>query len=471
MPQPPNNRVLAAIVFTDTVGYTHRMQIEEEKTIALVKRDLTMFEKICLAAGGRTIKNTGDGLLMFFPSLDSALKTGTGILEYLDTASRTFTPDKRLQHRLGIHLGDVITSPTDVLGDGVNIASRLMGEAQPDTICISYFAFDFIKNRTKLHPEFIGPRQLKNIKDPVTAVLLSYRPPLGVLLPPDPESSTISPKSKPPLTLPAKILYFGAPTFAALIMLAVYLFNASTPKDNIDTVSAGSETLPIQLPPTTSPSSTPSTSSTSSTPSTPSTSSTSSTPDAINLLPLIDIDRDTIRGNWTRTPDGSLRCEAAGMSEPFAITTDSPSAARIALPLTPDQIPREYDFNVSFTRNDGQASIALIFTAGQGTAVFEVDAWGRNLGGIQTVGGRNMQAYPENTFTQRFEPGKRYNLSLQVRKDKLNMLVDGKEMASIPSDGSDLSLQFWAMKKENPLGIGAFKSSATFHSIQIVPLK
>lgn len=462
MSQQPNQRILAAIVFTDVVGFSARMQIEEEKTISLVKRDLIAFEKICLHNGGRIIKNTGDGLMMFFSSLDAALKTGSGILEYLDTATRTFTPDKRLEHRLGVHLGDVITNGNDVLGDGVNIAARLMGEAQPDTICISYSAFEFVKNRTKLHSQFIGPRQLKNIKDPITAVLLSFRPPLDVLVPANTSSATVKPASTP-LNIPTKILYIGAPLLALLFMIGAYFYIGPQPVKPADLYppdpNLGKTALGTTLP------------------SEPPLPQSSPTPDLpaltkkIDALALLDPKRDAIRGNWTRSPSGDITCDAIGLDAPFIANDDSPSAARICLPIQRVQIPREYDFNVSFTRSDGKDSVALIFVSGDNTAAYEIDAWDRNMGGIQNVDFKNMQAFPDSTFKLKAEPGRRYTTTLQVRRDKLTMIVDGQVMATLPSDGSNLSLQAWTLRQNTPLGVGAFRSSVTFHTIEIVPVQ
>ncbi len=457
MAQQQHQRILAAIVFTDVVGYSARMQIEEDKTITLVKRDLTALQKICQSHDGKVIKDTGDGLFMYFSSLDSALKTSTGFLEYLDTAQRTFTPDKRLEHRVGIHLGDVVVNDADVLGDGVNIAARLMALAQPDTICISYSAYEFIKNRTKLHPQFIGPQQLKNIKDPVTAVLLSFRPPLGVLLP-EPEKAS----SKPVMNLSKLILYIGVPLTALIFIIVSYISLSKSDAETDQSLEQG-QSFSVAVP-TTLPAPAPS-SAGSSSPASPSQALTRKT----NFLPLIDLKRDSVRGAWTRTSDG-LRCEIAAPDAPFEVTNDCPSAARLALPLAPSQIPREYDFNVSFTRHAGSDSIALIFVSGSGIAAFEVDAWGKNLGGIQEVDYRNMMATPGSTFTLKTEPGQRYNLSLHVRKDRISMFVDDKELASLDTDGSNLNLKCWTLKPEAPMGIGAFKSGATFHTIELIPV-
>jgi class 3 adenylate cyclase len=458
MANQQNQRILAAIVFTDVVGYSARMQIEEEKTIALVKRDLNALERICVSFDGRVVKNTGDGMFMFFTTLDGALKTATGFLEYLDTGQRTFTPDKRLEHRVGIHLGDVFMNGNDVLGDGVNMAARLMAEAQPDTICISYSAYEFIKNRTKLHPQFIGPRQLKGFKDPITAVLLALRPPLGVLVPEN------VPPAKDPMNISKLILYIGAPLTALVILIVSYLSLSKSEAEVDQTLDT-----PPPVGPTTIPAISPIAPEPAPAPATPARAPEGQLTSKTDLLALIDTQRDAVRGTWMRSGNG-ITCNAAGVDEPFIVTADSPSAARIAFPLAPSQIPREYDLNMAFTRNDGQASIAMIFVSGTGTAVFEVDAWARNMGGIQNVSGRQMLDSPESTFTQRFEPGRRYNVSLRVRKEKITMVVDDKEMASLDTNGSNLSVQFWSMPKNKPLGIGAFKSSVTFHSVDLVPV-
>ncbi|WP_199313517.1 protein kinase [Leptolyngbya sp. FACHB-671] len=163
------NRALAAIVITDSVGFSARMSSDEEHTLNLIQRDLQMMRQICQNTEGQVLKSTGDGLLMYFVSavqaVACAMKIQTTIAEQADQRS----PEDVLIHRIGIHLGDVFFSETDVMGNGVNIAARLQTEAKPGGICISQTVYDVVKDRLVMEAVYAGPLKLKNIQQPVPA--------------------------------------------------------------------------------------------------------------------------------------------------------------------------------------------------------------------------------------------------------------------------------------------------------------
>jgi class 3 adenylate cyclase len=164
---PHRQRTLAAIVFTDVVNFSGRMSIDEEHTLNLVQRDLASMSRVCEQFGGKVLKWTGDGLLLYFTSAVQAVACALKIQQQIAATAHELPPEEMLQHRIGIHLGDVFVSATDVMGDGVNIAARLQAEAAPGGICISQVVYDVVKKRIALKASYLGPRELKHIQEPI----------------------------------------------------------------------------------------------------------------------------------------------------------------------------------------------------------------------------------------------------------------------------------------------------------------
>ncbi|MFE4108257.1 protein kinase domain-containing protein [Almyronema epifaneia] len=171
--QGRGQRTLAAIVVTDAVGFSARMSTDEEETLTIIQRDLQLMEKLCLQFEGRVLKSTGDGLLMYFVSAVQAVSCGVKIQQQLAQVNQQQPPQQRLLHRIGIHLGDVFFSESDVMGNGVNIAARLQTSARPGYLCISQLVYDVVKSRLSLHAVDAGPLQLKNIQEAVPAYHVS----------------------------------------------------------------------------------------------------------------------------------------------------------------------------------------------------------------------------------------------------------------------------------------------------------
>ena len=162
-------RTLAAIILTDAVGFSARMSRDEEDTLNLIHRDLRLMESLCRNFEGRVIKSTGDGLLMCFSSAVQAVNCSLAMQRQLTEIYQAIAPEQRLEHRIGVHLGDVFFKDDDVMGNGVNIAARLQTEAHPGGICISQIVYDVVKSRVELNADYAGPLQLKNIQDPQPA--------------------------------------------------------------------------------------------------------------------------------------------------------------------------------------------------------------------------------------------------------------------------------------------------------------
>lgn len=167
------HRALAAIVMSDGVGFSARMMDDEEHTLRLIHRDLQLMREMCQQFEGQVLKSTGDGLLMYFISAVQAVSCAVEMQKALAQAASHLKANDVLMHRIGIHLGDVFLSETDVMGNGVNIAARLQAEAEPQGICISQTVYDVVKSRLTLNATYAGPLKLKNIQEAVPAYQLS----------------------------------------------------------------------------------------------------------------------------------------------------------------------------------------------------------------------------------------------------------------------------------------------------------
>lgn len=165
-------RILAAIVITDAVGFSARMSTDEESTLALIERDSQLIREHCAQFEGQVLKSTGDGLLMYFVSAVQAVACALQVQRSLATLNSDLPAEEVLLHRIGIHLGDVFLSESDVMGNGVNIAARLETEAYPGGVCISKMVYDVVKSRLQLAATSVGPLQLKNIREEVHAYQL-----------------------------------------------------------------------------------------------------------------------------------------------------------------------------------------------------------------------------------------------------------------------------------------------------------
>lgn len=178
-------RTLATVVFTDCVGFSARMSVDEDHTLDLIRRDLKFMRQLCRQYEGRVLKSTGDGLLMCFTSAVKAVECAMEIQRSITERAIELPPEDALEHRIGIHLADMFITETDVMGNGVNIAARLQTEAEPGGICISQTVFDVIKASLHIDSDYLGPRELKNIREvvPVYRILMS------------PESQVLNPHS------------------------------------------------------------------------------------------------------------------------------------------------------------------------------------------------------------------------------------------------------------------------------------
>lgn len=168
MDSSSGQRTLAAIVFTDVVGFTMLMGRDEAGTLQALNRDFKLMEGICTSHSGQVLKRTGDGLLLKFSSALDAVEAGLSMQEQLHSQALELNPEAILEHRIGIHLGDVVLQDSDIVGDGVNVAQRLQMEAKPGGICLSQTVYDVVKNKVKMAAHCLGSRHLKHLVEPVT---------------------------------------------------------------------------------------------------------------------------------------------------------------------------------------------------------------------------------------------------------------------------------------------------------------
>jgi len=161
-------RRLAAILATDVVGYSRLIRADEEGTISALK-DLRadLIDPKVAEHHGRIVKLMGDGMLAEFPSVVDAVRTAVETQVAIAEHNADLPEDKRIEFRVGINLGDVVIDGDDIQGDGVNVAARLEGLAQPGGICISGSVHEQVRDRLDLPFEDMGEKEVKNITRPV----------------------------------------------------------------------------------------------------------------------------------------------------------------------------------------------------------------------------------------------------------------------------------------------------------------
>jgi TolB-like protein len=162
-------RKLAAILAADVAGYSKLAAADEERTLArlrAVRSDL--IDPTIALHHGRIVKRTGDGVLVEFRSVVDAVRCAIEVQNGMAERNAGLPPERRIDFRVGIHLGDVVEeSDGDLMGDGVNIAARLEGIAKPGAICLSEDAYRQVKSRLDLSVSDLGATKLKNIAEPI----------------------------------------------------------------------------------------------------------------------------------------------------------------------------------------------------------------------------------------------------------------------------------------------------------------
>jgi len=166
---PTRKRKLAAILHADVAGFSRLMGEDETGTHQALGELRGAVDPLIAAHGGRIVGTAGDSLLADFSSVVDALKCAVEMQRASRAVNDPIPPERRLELRIGVNLGDVIVDGDDIFGDGVNIAARLEALAQPGTVCISQTVYDQVRNKLNLDYRPLGAHRVKNIAEPVRA--------------------------------------------------------------------------------------------------------------------------------------------------------------------------------------------------------------------------------------------------------------------------------------------------------------
>lgn len=194
----PTRRKIVAILASDVVGYSRLAAADEDRTLARLRALRSdLIDPTIAVHHGRVVKRTGDGTLVEFSSVVDAVRCAIEVQNGMVERNAGVPPDRRIEFRIGIHLGDVVEeNDGDLMGDGVNIAARLEGIAEPGGICLSVDAFRQVRDKIALEVFDLGDKKLKNIARPVHV----YRIDVGA----GRASSPAPDARKPTLALPDK---------------------------------------------------------------------------------------------------------------------------------------------------------------------------------------------------------------------------------------------------------------------------
>src|SRR3984893_17978392 len=162
-------RRLAAIVAADVAGYARLMGLEEVGTARTLREHRKVTDAVVAEHGGRLVKTTGDGVLLEFPSVVDAVECAVAVQAVMVQRNDGIPQERRMLFRIGINLGDILIEGDDILGDGVNVAARLEGIAEPGGICISSSAYEQVRGKVPVDFADLGEQTLKNISRPIRA--------------------------------------------------------------------------------------------------------------------------------------------------------------------------------------------------------------------------------------------------------------------------------------------------------------
>jgi adenylate cyclase len=169
-------RKLSGILSADAVGYSRLMQEDEASTIRNLEDSKRLMSELIEQFKGRVVDAPGDNLLAEFGSVVDATECAVKIQKGLKTKNADQPNSQKMEFRIGVNLGDVVEEADRIYGDGVNIAARIEGLAEPGGICISRTAYDHVKNKLKLGYEYLGEHSVKNITEPVRVYRVLMEP-------------------------------------------------------------------------------------------------------------------------------------------------------------------------------------------------------------------------------------------------------------------------------------------------------
>jgi len=214
-------RKLTSILSADAVGYSRLMEDDEEATV----RTLTSYREVIATLikqhNGIVVDSPGDNLLAEFLSVVAAVQCAVSVQNEITARNQDLPENRKMQFRVGINLGDVIQEGKRIYGDGVNIAARLEGLADPGGICISKTAFDQIERKLPYGYEFIGDQTVKNISKPVGAYRVMLQPRVTVAGEPE--------REKPAVSRRMSILIGAVAVLVLLISVGIWQFYVRRP--------------------------------------------------------------------------------------------------------------------------------------------------------------------------------------------------------------------------------------------------
>ncbi len=178
---PDLERKLATILSADVAAYSRLMAEDEELTLRTFRGHKEVFEKLVELHRGRVFNTAGDAILAEFGSAVEAVRCATEIQAALRTRNDQLPEDRQVRFRIGVNLGDVMVQGQDLLGDGVNVAARLQGAAEPGGVCIAGSVYDQIRNKLSLSFTPLGEMSYKNIPQPVRTFAIAEADGLGIL--------------------------------------------------------------------------------------------------------------------------------------------------------------------------------------------------------------------------------------------------------------------------------------------------
>ena len=160
-------RRLAAIMFTDIVGFTALSQRDESLALSLLEGQRELLRPVFKKHGGREVKTIGDAFLVDFPSALSAVRCAYDIQKTARDFNKSLPTERRISLRVGVHLGDVVESKGDISGDAVNVASRIESVADSGGVCLTRQVYDQVQNKFELPLTSLGPKTLKNVNSSI----------------------------------------------------------------------------------------------------------------------------------------------------------------------------------------------------------------------------------------------------------------------------------------------------------------
>ena len=214
-------RKIAAILAADVFGYSRLVAEDEEETLRRLSSYRAVFEDFITRGSGRVFNTAGDAILAEFPSAVEAVRCAIDVQESLRTRNLAYPASRQMTFRMGISIGDVVERDGDLLGDGVNIAARLEGLAQPGGLCVSRAVYEQVSNKMSVQFADIGEQEVKNIPNPVHAYMLSLGADAAVTPKQGAPARKPSPKQPRDIAWPIAII---AASVAVLVVAGILYF-------------------------------------------------------------------------------------------------------------------------------------------------------------------------------------------------------------------------------------------------------